>query len=630
MILQIEGPIDNTESPAFVYGDVPNTAPTFSGAGGPMWGGIVVLLPYELYRRNGDKRMLEAAYPAAQGFLNFMMHFTEDSSEGGLIVPGGFDWLGDWQSPHGCNDGNDPDLYNNAYIVYALKRGTELVAAIDNNTIAPAADAAKFTAAASKLGAAVHATFFNTTLQRYSSSNSARQGHQVMPLVAGLVPKPLVRVVMAALVDELTNPAGVAKAHIDTGLTTTYFMGKLLSGGMEGVAGAESDRADLIYGATLNPTWPSFGALVTAGLTTYPETWDIGGVAGGASKMHGTLVRQLLLLGSFLRCSRNLTFVLLLPQNGFGLTFSQAYLGVQRPFGDITALGALTIRPSYFINRSVPTPPPPPLPPPPPKGPPCLGGIVGECGSSTTGTCSAERMLHITCKSGKIKGIEFASWGTPSGTCATGFKASPSCNDTRAYAVAVKACVGKSACTIAPTAFDCTLTQDGSGKTLVGCPMVPCPSCGLPALPCRTPAAKGCCPLCPFAGNDPCLGKSKSLAVKAFGCEPMTPPPPPPPSPPPSMGALTAASGAVNSVHGPVLVSWRDTGTGTVSLNVTLPISATNVSVYVVGKSTSVTEGGTPAAAAEGVRFLREATRSGETYSIWQVASGSYAFSSHR
>lgn len=129
---------------------------------------------------------------------------------------------------------------------------------------------------------------------------------------------------------------------------------------------------------------------------------------------------------------------------------------------------------------------------------------------------------------------------------------------------------------------------------------------------------------------DPCRGKSKSLAVKAFGCEPTTPPPPLPPPPPPSIGALTAASGAVNSVHGPVLVSWRDAGTGEVSLNVTLPIGAANVSVWVVGISASVTESDKPASVAEGVRLLREATRSGEAYSVWAVASGSYSFVSRR
>ena len=33
-----------------------------------MWGGITVLLPYELYRRFGDMRMLREAYPAAKAY----------------------------------------------------------------------------------------------------------------------------------------------------------------------------------------------------------------------------------------------------------------------------------------------------------------------------------------------------------------------------------------------------------------------------------------------------------------------------------------------------------------------------------------------------------------------------------
>ena len=36
----------------------------------------------------------------------------------------------------------------------------------------------------------------------------------------GVVPPALVPKVVASLVDELTNPAGVAKAHIDTGANT--------------------------------------------------------------------------------------------------------------------------------------------------------------------------------------------------------------------------------------------------------------------------------------------------------------------------------------------------------------------------------------------------------------------------
>ena len=321
---QLVGALDDTAPADQVFGNVPNTAPTYTGAGGPMWGGITVLLPYELYRRHGDLRMLKAAYPtkpspnpspspshspshspnydrnhfrmlkaayptnpspnpspspshspspspnydrnpirmlkaayptnpspnpspspshspsrspnydrnpirmlkaaypAMKGFLQFMMHFAINQTDG-LCRPKHFDWLGDWQAPHGCSDGTDPDLYNNAYIVYALKRAVEVVSAIDDENVAPSADALKFAAAAKSIGAAVHDTFFSKQTQRYSPTSGgavARQGHQVLALAAGIPPRELGPIVLEALIDELTNTSRVARAHIDTGLHT--------------------------------------------------------------------------------------------------------------------------------------------------------------------------------------------------------------------------------------------------------------------------------------------------------------------------------------------------------------------------------------------------------------------------
>ena len=53
-----------------------------------MWGGITVLLPYELYRRHGDLRMLQDAYPTIKGYLAFMAHFSNTTD--GLVHPQGF------------------------------------------------------------------------------------------------------------------------------------------------------------------------------------------------------------------------------------------------------------------------------------------------------------------------------------------------------------------------------------------------------------------------------------------------------------------------------------------------------------------------------------------------------------
>ena len=54
-------------------------------------------------------------------------------------------------------------------------------------------------------------------------------------------------------------------------------------------------------------------------------------------------------------------------------------------------------------------------------------------------------------------------------------------------------------------------------------------------------------------------------------------------------------------------------------------------SVWIVGKSSTVTESDKPAASAEGVRLLRDGVmRRGEAYSVWAVGSGTYSFASHR
>ena len=208
--------------------------------------------------------------------------------------------------------------------------------------------------------------------------------------------------------------------------------------------------------------------------------------------------------------------------------------------------------------------------------------------------CSPNR--YLTCR----------VWLLYSGTC-DDFKASASCNDSRAYGIAVSACVGKTSCSITPSAF-CSWT-DSTGSN----------------------------PRCPFANHDPCLGKSKHLAVQATGCKPLPKSPPPPPPPPPAPGTiapLTAASGEVHTVYGAVSVAWSDTGgsgpASPVHMAISIPIGFDNTTVWIVGTSDTVTESGKPATAAEGVQFVEEAMRQGEPYSVWTVGSGRYTFSSHR
>lgn len=270
-----------------------------------MWGGITVVLPYELFVVTGDLRMLKSAYSTARTYLNFMWHYSGNGTQ--LLTPDGFDFLGDWQSPHGCGSSADSSLYNNAYFVYVLKLGAKVARIVG----APAEDVARFAAAAAAIGTITHSSFYDSSKKRYAAGGNSYQGHQVLPLVAGLVPETLVSTVLASLVDQIVVEK---QNHVDTGLHTTYFMAKLLS--TPAVA-----RDDLLLAMATNPTAPSYAWLVLQNLTTWPETWSIKPVAGAASLMHGTL-------------------------NGFSLWFPQSLVGVRADHDD-PGFQAFTIQPAY-------------------------------------------------------------------------------------------------------------------------------------------------------------------------------------------------------------------------------------------------------------------------------------------
>jgi hypothetical protein len=89
------------------------------------------------------------------------------------------------------------------------------------------------------------------------------------------------------------------------------------------------------------------------------------------------------------------------------------------------------------------------------------------------------------------------------------------------------------------------------------------------------------------------------------------------------VGDLTWAEGTYESVRGPIAVRWERDG-GAFTLKVTIPANTT-ATVYVPAKEdAAVTEGGGPAAEAEGVTFV---AREGDRM-IYQIVSGSYAFGS--
>lgn len=80
-------------------GHIQHTAPFYGGGGGPGgWGGAIVLVPWEHYRRYGDKELLVEFYPRMLRYIEYMRSRLD---ERGLVVrEEERGWcLGDWCTP---------------------------------------------------------------------------------------------------------------------------------------------------------------------------------------------------------------------------------------------------------------------------------------------------------------------------------------------------------------------------------------------------------------------------------------------------------------------------------------------------------------------------------------------------
>lgn len=232
-------------------GKVPHTAPTLSGGGGPAWSGFVVTNPWQSYLTYGDTKILEDMYPAMTALLAF--YAPKMHNEDGLLHAWGksqWDFLGDWVTPHGDESNvTSPEniLFNNCYVHHI----TGLVAKIAV-VLGHTADASKYQADADALAAAIHKKFYHTASGLYLD---ALQTHIVMPLATGVVPPQLENLSMANLEHAIMV---TSQGHLDTGLTGSYFLTKLLT---------ERSRNDLVFTFANQTTAPGWGYFLEQGYT---------------------------------------------------------------------------------------------------------------------------------------------------------------------------------------------------------------------------------------------------------------------------------------------------------------------------------------------------------------------------
>jgi alpha-L-rhamnosidase len=258
-------------------GSLPHTAPNYQdrGGGGPMWGGFVVTLPWQMYLQYGDKGVLETNYPMIQKWLGYL----DSETTGDLLLNHKshamsapmqmWNFLGDWLTPKGSFMGVSADprpaqLINSIHYVYQLELASKIAGALGKDS-----DASGYSARAATVSKAIQQRFYNPASHDYLNGDSALQA---FPLLTGIVPPELRSDVMGSLEKTIRVKN---EGHLDTGMDGTYFLMKYLT---------EADRSDLVYLMTNTREYPSWGYMLANGATTSWEGWT------GGSHIHDTLI----------------------------------------------------------------------------------------------------------------------------------------------------------------------------------------------------------------------------------------------------------------------------------------------------------------------------------------------------
>ncbi len=246
-----------TGGPYLGNGVLPHSAPTYSGGGGPAWGGIVVTLPWSMYLHFGDTRVLEENFQMISDWLAFL----DTHVESGVLKRYGsvWDYLADWLWPGATAEGMNNDkvqavCFNSCYRIFNLETAAKIATVLGKTDLA-----AKWNAQADESRQAIHTQWFNEADCTYCDGS--------MPcltaaLLANVPPTELRDQVMKRLEKMILVDCN---GHIGVGITGGAMLFRLLRA---------EERNDLLLAMTSKTDYPSWGAMREAGATTIWEMWE--------------------------------------------------------------------------------------------------------------------------------------------------------------------------------------------------------------------------------------------------------------------------------------------------------------------------------------------------------------------
>ncbi|SFR91191.1 alpha-L-rhamnosidase [Halomicrobium zhouii] len=222
----------------------------------PTWSITRVVVPWYLYRHDGDEGILREQY---EGMREYVDYWYENAEDG--ILPDDYGKFGDWLTFENADGrrGLPHHLFNTAFLYQVVDTFAKIAAVLDNET-----DAAAYRERAEHVADAFDDRYFDAKAGSYGPGT---QSSYSVPLFLGLVPDEHVDDVAANLAEKVRADGGKLK----TGFLGTRPLIHTL---------ADHGYADLAYEVVSQPEQPGWVYMVRNGATTMWERWDSDGRVG--------------------------------------------------------------------------------------------------------------------------------------------------------------------------------------------------------------------------------------------------------------------------------------------------------------------------------------------------------------
>lgn len=308
-------------------GAFPDVAPAvLGGAGTAGWGDAGVIVPYTLWQRYGDLRVVDEAFPAMARWVDYLR-----ASSGPDLIRNQATY-GDWLN---VDDNTAGDLISTAFFGWSARLVSRMAAATGRT-----AQATAYGQLADQVAAAFTGRFSGAD---GTVSGNTQTGY-VLALAFGLLPPE--RVQPAA--DKLAAKVASTGGHLSVGFLGVENLLPVL---------ADHGHAATAYQILLQPGFPGWGYMQSRGATTIWERWDGIRPDGslndpgmnsfnhyGLGSVGDFLYRQ---VGGLAPAAPGYSSLLVAPRPGGGLTSARAAYAT--PYGPAVsdwsvAGGTLTLR----------------------------------------------------------------------------------------------------------------------------------------------------------------------------------------------------------------------------------------------------------------------------------------------